>query len=236
MDNDKQTEAMKAGRAWTTTQTYVMAVVCLLIGIAAGYLARGSARPVNISSTPTGTPSAVQASTSGAGAMGGAGAMSQVTPDQLRHMADKQAEPLLAALQKDPNNAVLLAQLGSVYFRAQQFPEARQYFERSVRIKANAEVLVSLANTYHYGGSDDQAIATLNRALEVDPKSPNALFNLGMLQWQVKSNPEAAIADWQLLLKTNPNHPRRADVENMIARAKQHMNMPAGTKTNKPAM
>jgi cytochrome c-type biogenesis protein CcmH/NrfG len=61
----------------------------------------------------------------------------------------------------------------------------------------------------------------LNRALEVDPKSANALFNLGMLNWKVKKDPQAAIQDWELLLKNNPNHPKRAQVESLIAKVKQ---------------
>jgi cytochrome c-type biogenesis protein CcmH/NrfG len=205
-----------------------MAVVCLLVGIAVGYLVRGSSKPTNTSSVAAGITAAPQAPSAVTGVV------NQVTPDKLKHMGDKQAEPLLAALQKDPNNADLLAQIGSAYFRAQQFVVAEDYYERSVKIKPNAEVLVSLANAYHYDGSDDRAITTLNRALQIDPKSPNALFNLGMLQWQVKNDPKAAIADWQRLLKTNPHHPRRADVETMIARAKQQV--PAGTKTDGPAM
>ena len=30
---------------WTPTQTYIMAAVCLLIGVLVGYLVRGSAKP-----------------------------------------------------------------------------------------------------------------------------------------------------------------------------------------------
>jgi cytochrome c-type biogenesis protein CcmH/NrfG len=143
---------------------------------------------------------------------------------------------MLAALAKDPNNPDLLAQIGSVYFRAQQFPTAIEYFQRAVTVKPTAPLLVSLSNSYHYAGLDGQAIATLNRALEVDPKWGDALFNLGMLKWQVENNPQAAVETWQRMLKLNPGHPRRAYVESMIARAKQHQNIPPSAKTNKPAM
>jgi tetratricopeptide (TPR) repeat protein len=68
------------------------------------------------------------------------------------------------------NNADLLAQIGSVYFRARQFPTAIEYYQRAVNVKPTAPLLVSLSNSYHYAGLDDRVIATLNRALEVDPK------------------------------------------------------------------
>src|SRR5262249_48287275 len=126
-----------------------------------------------------------------------------------------------------PNNPELLAKLGSVYLRASQFPAAVDYYDRSVKAKPTAEGYVSLSNAYHFAKEDDKALEALNHALQLDPKSPNALFNLGMLAWQVKNDPKAAIEAWQRLLKANPNHPRRDQVETMIAKAKQHIDMPA---------
>jgi cytochrome c-type biogenesis protein CcmH/NrfG len=217
--------APKSGTKWTNKQAYALAVICLLVGIPVGYLLGGP-------STRAANPAVQNALRPAPGVAPG----DQVTPAQLKHMADVQAEPLLATLQKDPNNADLLAQIGSLYFRTQQFPIAVEYYSRAAKIKPTAEVLVSLSNSYHYAGSDDLAMEALNRALQIDPKSADALFNLGMLKWQVKNDPEGAVQAWQRLLETNPNHPRRAEVESMIARAKQHMNLPANAKTDKPIM
>ena len=44
MDNDANPPST-SGTTWTATQTYVMAAVCLLIGVLVGYLVRGSAKP-----------------------------------------------------------------------------------------------------------------------------------------------------------------------------------------------
>ncbi len=41
----------KTTSTWTATQTYVMAAVCLLIGVLVGYLVRGSAHPAGQAST-----------------------------------------------------------------------------------------------------------------------------------------------------------------------------------------
>jgi cytochrome c-type biogenesis protein CcmH/NrfG len=57
-----------------------------------------------------------------------------------------------------------------------------------------------------------------------------------MLKWQVRGDVKGAIASWEKLVKTNPNHPQVEQVKKMIARAKEHEKMPAGTKTDKPAM
>jgi hypothetical protein len=37
-------------------------------------------------------------------------------------------------------------------------------------------------------------------------------------------------------LKADPNSPKKAQVEQMLAQAKKHLAIPAGTKTEKPAM
>jgi cytochrome c-type biogenesis protein CcmH/NrfG len=214
-------ETNQQSNLWSNLHAYVLSAVCLLLGLIIGYLLNPPKQ--SAASLPQASPAA--------GVMQGG----MPTPDQLRHMADKKAETILAALQKDPNNADLLSQAGSVYFRAQQFPVAVDYYERATKIKPSAEGLVSLANSYHYAGSDDRSIETLQRAVQLDPKSANALYNLGMLNWQVKNDPKAAVEAWERLLKTNPDHPRRAEVKGMIGSARKHMTIPAGMKTDKPA-
>lgn len=235
MGNVEQTGGTKSVITWTATQVYVMAVVCLLVGIAAGYLVRGSS--TRSSATSAG---AAMAPSPQAGMPSGTSDMGQVTPDQLKRMGDKKAESMLAELQKDPNNPDLLAQIGAVYLLTQQFPLAVEYYDRAAKIKPLAETFTSLASAYHYTGSDDRAIDALNRALTIDPKSPNALFRLGVLKWQAKNDPKGAIDAWQRLLKTNPNLPRRAEVEGLIAKVKEHINMPVANmpaaKTNKAAV
>jgi cytochrome c-type biogenesis protein CcmH/NrfG len=207
-------------KLWNRTQACAVALLCALLGIAIGYLLHApktepeNALPALRTVGPTNPEADTQA--------------------QMKQMADTQAKPVLAALQKSPDDPGLLAQLGRIYFRARQFAPAADYYGRAARIKPDAEIYVSLSNSYHYAGEDDPAFEALNRALALDPKCANALFNLGMLRWQVKNDPRGAIDAWQRLLKTNPNHPRRAEVQTMITRARQHMNLPAGATPAKP--
>ena len=56
------------------------------------------------------------------------------------------------------------------------------------------------------------------------------------MQWQVKSDPKGAIALWEKLLKTDPDSPNAPKSSKWIARAKHHLNVPPGTKTDKPAL
>jgi len=73
---------------WTSTQAYVLAVVCLLVGVAGGYFLRGSGapQPQQPAAAPVATPP---------GGLPGMSAMAQPTPQQMKQMADTQAAPLL---------------------------------------------------------------------------------------------------------------------------------------------
>jgi cytochrome c-type biogenesis protein CcmH/NrfG len=146
-------------------------------------------------------------------------------------MADKQTAPLLAQLQKSPDNALLLAEIGRIYFQTRQFPMAAKYYENSVRVKPDAVILVKLGGAYHFDRDDDKAIGAWDHALRLDPNNPDALFNIGLVKWQVQGNRKAAIDAWQRLLKTNLNPSKRAQVEELLAQAKQHPEAPmAGNK------
>jgi len=205
-------------KSWSRTQAYGLAVICLISGIGIGYLARASFQA-----------SAVQPQVARLAAAHGSD--TKVSLDQLKQEADKQAEPLLARLQKSPNDPLVLAEIGKIYFQMRQFPIAAKYYEDSVRVKPNAVVLVKLGGAYHFDGHDEKAIGAWNHALRLDPNNPDALFNIGFVQWYALGNRKEAIDAWQKLLKTNPNHPKRAQVEELLAQAKQHLETPmAGTE------
>jgi cytochrome c-type biogenesis protein CcmH/NrfG len=65
----------------------------------------------------------------------------------------------------------------------------------------------------------------LHEALKFNPKDANTLFNLGVILWKGKKDATGAIAVWQQLLKTNPDHEKKAIVERMIAEARQPENL-----------
>lgn len=209
---------------WTGVQAYTLAVVCLLLGMAGGWLIRGSQTPA----APT--AETASASAPAPSAMGG-GMNAQPTPEQLKKMADTQAAPLIEKLKSDPNNPELLAGIGNFYYDAQQYPTAIDYYGRALKTKpADAAVRTDMATAYWYMGNADSAIAEFNKALTYEPNKPNTLFNLGLVKWQGKMDINGAVAEWEKLLKTNPNYEGKDKVEQMIAEAKKHADVKPGTK------
>jgi tetratricopeptide (TPR) repeat protein len=210
---------ISSAEQWTSVQAYALAVVCLLVGVAGGWFVRGSQAPgtseiQNVAASTQPTPSA---------------SSSQPSPEEMRRMADKQAEPLMAKLQTDSKNADLLSSIGNVYYDAQQFPVAIEYYERSLKTKPkDASVRSDMATAYWYLGNADTAIAEFNKALSDEPNKANALFNLGVVQWQGKMDVEAALATWQKLLDSNPNYENKDKLLELMAQVKKHSGLKPG--------
>jgi cytochrome c-type biogenesis protein CcmH/NrfG len=214
-----------------------MAVLCLVVGCAVGYLMRGS---IGGGSTPATAPVTATAAPQGmppAGMGGGAGQQQQMpSPEQLKAMAAKQAAPLLDQLKSKPNDPALLAQVGNYYYDAQVFPTAIDYYQKSLAVNPkNSAVRTDLATALFYSGQADQSIAQFDQVIKYDPKNGNALFNRGIVKWQAKMDVKSAVADWEQLLKEQPNYPQADQVKMYIAQAQKHANMKPGQKTDKPA-
>jgi len=212
-------ESRKSAEQWTSFQAYALAAVCLAIGIIGGWLIRGSQATGGVAAQTVAADSTSQTNA----------AKTQPSPEEMRQMADKQAEPLLAKLRSDPKNPELLASLGNIYYDTQQFPVALDYYERSLKIEpTNASVRTDMATAYWYVGNADTAIAEFSKALADEPNKANALFNLGVVQWQGKMDVQAALATWQKLLQTNPNYENKDKLLKLMAQVKKHAGLKPG--------
>jgi cytochrome c-type biogenesis protein CcmH/NrfG len=219
---------------WTSTQAYLMAVICLIVGSAVGYLVRGSRSATPTTTAPAAVAATAQPPTDAMHA--GTGANQMPSPEQLKAMADQQAAPLLAKLKQNPNDAETLAQTGNLYYDAHQFNAATDYYNRALKVDPkNAAVRTDLGTAYLYLNDPDRAIQEFQAALKDNPKHGQAMFNLGMAQWRAKGDAPGAVATWEKLLKTVPDFPERANVEQMIVQAKKHLNLKPGQKSEKPA-
>jgi tetratricopeptide (TPR) repeat protein len=99
--------------------------------------------------------------------------------------ADPQAariDNLKAKLFDDPNNELLLSNLGDAYFESQRFQEAIPIYEKAATINPkNPDVLNDLGLSYYYTGKTELAIDTVNRAIEADPAYKYAWLSKGFI-------------------------------------------------------
>jgi cytochrome c-type biogenesis protein CcmH/NrfG len=211
MENETKAQPTVAS-AWQVKQVYAMALISVVVGLAIGYLFRGSQSPVPPPQPVVAAPQSPHA----AGGMGGQ------TPslEQMKQMADAKAATMLEKLKSDPNNVDLLTKVGDLYQAAHQFKEAAGYYDKALQINPkNVPIRTQMASCLYYQGDVDGAISQLQQGLRYDPKDANSLFNLGMIKLQGRKDTKGALAAWQLLLKSNPqlSADRKAKVQKLIA-------------------
>lgn len=193
--------------AWAGTQAYLLAAFCLLLGVALGYLFRGSAAP---------------AVTAKAAPQAASDAHAQQQADMQAALAQA-AAPLLQIINNNPSDYDALVKLGNIFYDGQQYSSAVQYYERALVIHPeNVDVRTDLGTAYWYSGNADKAVAAMETALQYSPGHAQTLFNLGWVRWQGKADPKGAVDAWQRLLKANPDYPQREQVEQYIAKAREH--------------
>jgi cytochrome c-type biogenesis protein CcmH/NrfG len=225
-------EAQQSGNTtsgWKPAQTYAMAAICLIIGSVVGYLLRGSAAPA-----PPPPAAVMQASQPAEDPHAAMGQQKMPSLDDMKRMADKQAEPLLTKLKADPKNVDLLNKTAVTYKASHQFKEAIAYFQKALAIDPkNVPIRTDMASCMYYTGDVDGALAELDKSLTYDPKHPGTLMNIGIIKWQGKKDVNGAVAAWQTLLKRNPNFPQKAVIEHMITEAQQQQNTPQSSNQPK---
>jgi cytochrome c-type biogenesis protein CcmH/NrfG len=195
---------------WTDTQAYVLAVFCLVLGVALGYLFRGSASPT--ASAPANSSTAQTTPT-----------QPQLTPEQQKAMLDQAVAPLLATLKTNPDDFDTIVKVANLYFDGRQYPEAIKYYQLAAKSQPkNADLLTDLGTSLWYTGDADGAIAEFQTALKYQPDHPGTLFNLGVVRWQGKGDPKGAVQAWEELLQRNPSYPEKQQVQEYIEKAKQH--------------
>ncbi len=199
--------------SWTGTQAYILAVFCLVLGVALGYLFRGSASPA-AETAPASAPA------DGSTAQG---TQAQVTPAQQKEMLNQSVAPLLESLKTNPDDVDTIVKVGNLYYDGRQYPEAIKYYQLAAKIQPkNADLLTDLGTSLWYTGDADGAIAEFQKALKYQPDHPGTLFNLGIVRWQGKGDPRGAIEAWEELLQKNPNYPQKQQLQEYIEKAKQH--------------
>jgi tetratricopeptide (TPR) repeat protein len=203
---------------WTPARVYVLAGFCLLLGLSFGYVLHTpvpSAQPQVVAVKPAGTPSALPL----APAQAPEAHLPLQNPPEV---AEKAAGAVIEKLKAAPNNFDLLRQAGNIYMFSRVFSGAITYYKRALDVRNDLAVRNDYASALYYTGDADAALEQYKAILKSDPGNDSALFNRGMVLWEDKGDPQGAVDSWQTLLKLHPDHPQRARIEAMIARATEH--------------
>jgi cytochrome c-type biogenesis protein CcmH/NrfG len=118
---------------------------------------------------------------------------------------ENQANALRNIAERDPKNVESRVTLGNLYFDAERFPEAIQWYESALAINpSDPNVSTDLGVSYYYIDQPDLALAAFDRSLKIDPAHTKTWLNLGVVRAFGKQDLKGAIAAWEEVVKIAP--------------------------------
>jgi|GEM_PF-5255148 len=109
-------------------------------------------------------------------------------------------------LERDPDDAEAIYELGQVMFDKKELGLAIESFKKAIELDLNmSKAYQSLAVAYRKRRELDLAFESINRAIEIDGNDPDLHFELGELHF-VKNEKEQAIAALERALSLKADH------------------------------
>lgn len=228
------------GERIVSNRKYLVGLVGLALGFTVSFFLTQNYNKTNAGPGPNSTASATASAGSGGGQQAMMGQVQQIiekaknSPGDFQAQVDaakvfnqigrtaETAEYLKKAYSIDPNKFNELgasAFMGQYYFDQKNYTEAETWFNRAIKAEPNeADLYVALAETYvqRDPAQPDQAIAQLQQALKVDPKSGHALGHL-IEAYALKKDARSADEVLNRLKQTDPTNQRIASLETMVA-------------------
>ena len=110
--------------------------------------------------------------------------------------------------EKDASNATPRIQLGNLYFDAERYDQAIEWYQKALALDpTNADVSTDLGVSYYYTNRPDQALAQFRRSLEMDPRHTKTMLNEGIVLAFGKQDLDGAARSWQRVVELAPESP-----------------------------
>jgi tetratricopeptide (TPR) repeat protein len=133
----------------------------------------------------------------------------QPTQQQAAPALDEgRVQALRTIIDSDPQNASAHTQLANVYFDAERWTDAIEWYEKSLKIDPNdPDVSTDLGVSYYYTNRPDQALAQFEHSLRIDPKHTKTMLNKGIVLAFGKQDLNAAAEEWKKVVELAPDSP-----------------------------
>lgn len=135
-----------------------------------------------------------------------------------------QAEGLYKqAIDAEPKNAVAYSHLGDLYYDSQSWNLSANYYSRALEIvPKDTGVRSKLAVSYISQGLFNQAIQELKQVIDQQPDDIQAHYALGFAYvLNTPPDTQAAIEQWEIVVKLDPNSQEAQDALKQIAKYKK---------------
>ena len=118
---------------------------------------------------------------------------------------EARASALRTAAQQNPADAATRIQLANMYFDAERFQEAADWYEQALKIDPkNINASTDLGIAYYYMNQPDRALAQFDKSLAIDPRHAKTLLNVGIVRAFGKQDLKGATEAWQKVIEVAP--------------------------------
>lgn len=105
-----------------------------------------------------------------------------------------------------PTDAAVRMQLGNMYFDAERYDQAIQWYEASLKLDPkNVNLSTDLGVAYYYTNQTDRALAQLDHSLTLDPQHLKTLLNQGIVLAFGRQDLAGAQKSWERVVAIAPN-------------------------------
>ena len=180
-------------------ESIAYAAAGVLFGLIAGWVI-GSGQAANRPPTPT-----AQAGPATAGSAGPP-PLDEAAVSAYRTMAER-----------EPTNAEPRVRLGNLYFDAERFNDAIDWYTQALELQPNnPDVSTDLGVAYYYTNQHDRALEQFTHSLKVDPRHTKTMLNVGIVKAQGKKDLAGAIEAWEQVVKMAPDSPEGQTARQLI--------------------
>ncbi len=96
-------------------------------------------------------------------------------------------------IKKNKNDVESYIELGNIFFDIDNKSEAILYYQKALEIDyTTADVRIDMAICYFESGDAETAISEIEKSLQFHPDHPNALYNLGIINYSIGRTKKAA--------------------------------------------
>jgi tetratricopeptide (TPR) repeat protein len=128
--------------------------------------------------------------------------------NQAPPLDEGRVQALKAVIDSDPKNASAHAQLGNVYFDAQRWADAINWYEKALQLNPNdPDISTDLGVSYYYTNRADDALAQFEKSLKINPNHTKTLLNKGIVLAFGKEDLGAAAEEWKKVVALAPDTP-----------------------------
>ena len=142
----------------------------------------------------------------------------QATPAAPPPLDVQQVTALEAEAKAQPRNAGVRERLGNLYFDAERFEPAIQWYEAALAIEPrNVNVSTDLAVSYYYSRQADRALKQIDQSLSIEPTHAKTLLNQGIIRALGKQDLAGAFESWSRVVQAAPNSPEAARAQQLLS-------------------